>query len=160
MKYILTMLFVFSIGYSYGEENFKIISLNDVTLKIPTTWQVNRKKDCLYISKKHIEASAYLKVCKYISSEKSNFFFMNNDSIWEAVTEGIPVLAEINVTPKFIGMSAVVSCRINDRFGYHADQCFQAEINLPENRVFIFTGTGNSTLFKDYTDIYLSFKLK
>ncbi|MIG41079.1 hypothetical protein AHW95_24390, partial [Salmonella enterica subsp. enterica] len=63
-------------------------------------------------------------------------------------------------TSKFTGMSAIVSCRIKDDTGYHAEQCFQAEIKLPGNMVFIFTGVGDSSLFNDYREIFLSFEIK
>lgn len=57
-------------------------------------------------------------------------------------------------------MNAIVSCRFNDDSGYHVDQCFQAEITLPENHYIIFTGTGDSTFFMVYKNIYASLKVK
>ncbi|HDV3874463.1 TPA: hypothetical protein RH268_004728, partial [Escherichia coli] len=104
--------------------------------------------------------TAYLKVCEYISRTGSDFFTVNNEGKWEAASEGIPVLADINITPEFVGMNAIVSCRINDDSGYHVDQCFQAEITFPENHFIIFTGTGDSALFMVYKNIYASLKVK
>jgi len=85
---------------------------------------------------------------------------MNDGGEWEAVTEGIPVLADINVTPKFTGMSAVISCKSEDDAGYHSEQCFQAEIDLPKETNFIFTGRGDPYFFDYYKSIYLSFKIR
>jgi len=76
------------------------------------------------------------------------------------VTDGVPVLADVNVTPKFTGMSAIVSCKYKDDAGYHSEQCFQAEINLHQKISFIFTSNGDSELFESYKDVYLSFRVK
>lgn len=76
------------------------------------------------------------------------------------MTDGIPVLAELNITSKFTGMSAIVSCKYKDDEGYHTEHCFQAEINLPQKINFIFTGRGDLNLFKDYKKVYLSFDVK
>ncbi|EQA0456404.1 hypothetical protein FZN09_23150 [Escherichia coli] len=121
---------------------------------------MTKSKDCLSISKEHENTTTYLKICEYISRTGSEFFTVNNEGRWEAASEGIPVLANINITPNFVGMNAIVSCRINDNSGYHVDQCFQAEITLPENNFIIFTGTGDSALFMSYKNIYVSLKVK
>ncbi|HEL5977408.1 TPA: hypothetical protein UOS68_004543 [Escherichia coli] len=121
---------------------------------------MTKSKDCLSISKEHENTTTYLKICEYISRTGSEFFTVNNEGRWEAASEGIPVLANINITPNFVGMNAIVSCRINDNSGYHVDQCFQAEITLPENNFIIFTGTGDSALFMAYKNIYVSLKVK
>lgn len=104
-----------------------------------------------------------LHILKYVNTyhvREATFFTVNNEGRWEAVSEGIPISADINVTPKFVGMNAIVSCRFNDDSGYHVDQCFQAEITLPENHYIIFTGTGDSTFFMVYKNIYESLKVK
>ena len=160
MKVILIFLLFLFAGTSYGNEDYKIISFKEAIINIPAKWKVNKKNDCLFISKKHVSASDYLKVCKYAPSDESYYFAINDDGKWEAVTDGIPVLADVNVTPKFTGMSAIVSCKYKDDAGYHTEQCFQAEIDLPINMVFIFTGRGDSSLFKDYKEVYLSFKIE
>lgn len=69
-------------------------------------------------------------------------------------------MTDVIVTSKFTGMSAIVSCKYQDDAGYHTEQCFQAEINLPQKTNFIFIGRGDSSLFKDYKRVYLSFKVK
>lgn len=154
------IIFFFSSKNSYGSDHLKIISLNEVTFKVPVHWFITKIKDCLLISKENKNTTAYLKVCEYISRTGSDFFTVNNEGRWEAVSEGIPISADINVTPKFVGMNAIVSCRFNDDSGYHVDQCFQAEITLPENHYIIFTGTGDSTFFMVYKNIYESLKVK
>lgn len=160
MRAIFIIFFCFFIGNSYGSDHLKIISLNEVTFKVPVSWFITKIKDCLFISKEYKNTTAYLKVCEYISSTGSDFFTMNNEGRWEAVSEGIPILADINIMEKFVGMNAIVSCRFNDDSGYHVDQCFQAEITLPENHYIIFTGTGDSTFFMVYKNIYASLKVK
>ncbi|AAM86909.1 hypothetical protein LXP63_20630 [Yersinia pestis subsp. pestis] len=125
-----------------------------------------QKNDCLIMRAEHVNASDYLKLCRNSSSEESeeseesDYFTMNDRGEWEAVTDGIPVLADINVTSKFTGMSAVISCKYEDDAGYHSEQCFQAEINLPKKINFIFTGRGDPSLFNYYKSIYLSFKVR
>lgn len=144
----------------YSGGNYKSTSLEEAAINIPAKWNVNKKNDCLIIRAEHVNTSDYLKLCRNSSSEESDYFTMNDDGKWEAVTDGIPVLADINVTSKFTGMSAVISCKYKDEAGYHSEQCFQAEINLPQKINFIFTGRGDSSLFKDYKNVYLSFNVK
>ncbi|WP_222840001.1 hypothetical protein [Escherichia marmotae] len=160
MRLTFIIFFCFFIEDSYGSDHLKIISFNEVTFEVPVNWFITKSKDCLSISKEYRNTTTYIKVCESISRTGSDFFTVNNEGRWEAASEGIPVLADINVTPEFVGMSAIVSCRINDDSGYHVDQCFQAEIALPENHFIIFTGTGNSTLFMIYKNIYASLKVK
>lgn len=160
MRSIFIIFFCFFIENSYGSDHLKIISLNEVTFEVPVNWFITKSKDCLSISKEHENTTTYLKICEYISRTGSEFFTVNNEGRWEAASEGIPVLANINITPNFVGMNAIVSCRINDNSGYHVDQCFQAEITLPENNFIIFTGTGDSALFMAYKNIYVSLKVK
>lgn len=160
MRLIFIIFFCFFIENSYGSSHLKIISFNEVTFKVPVNWSITKSKDCLFIGKKHKNATVYLTVCKYISHTGSDFFAVNDEGQWEAISKGIPILADINVSQKIVGMNAIVSCRFNDDSGYHVDQCFQAEITLPENHFIIFTGTGDSTLFIVYKNIYASLKVK
>ncbi|ELJ5853399.1 hypothetical protein RS425_001759 [Enterobacter kobei] len=114
----------------------------------------------MFVKDKQVSASDYLKICRNLSSEEGDYFKANNDGEWEAVTDGIPILADVNVTPEFTGMSAIVSCKYKDDAGYHSEQCFQAEINLPQKISFIFTGNGDSKLFESYKAVYISFSVK
>ncbi|HCJ1187834.1 TPA: hypothetical protein NQN94_004753, partial [Salmonella enterica] len=116
------------VSSTYGEENYKNIHFKNATINIPARWVANKKDDCLLISKNHINVFSYLYVCTDAATNKNSFFTKNDDGEWEAVTDGVPVLADVNITPKFIGMSAIVSCRYKDDAGYHIDQCFQAVI--------------------------------
>ncbi|MFS7223661.1 hypothetical protein [Rahnella inusitata] len=160
MKNIM-ILFLFLFANScYSREEYKSTFLEEAAINIPVKWKVNKKNDCLIISDEHANSSDYLKLCRNSSSEKSDYFTMNDGGEWEAVTEGIPVLADINVTPKFTGMSAVISCKSEDDAGYHSEQCFQAEIDLPKETNFIFTGRGDPYFFDYYKSIYLSFKIR
>lgn len=145
---------------SYSEGNYKSISLEEAVINIPAKWYVNRKNDCLFIRVEHVNAFDYLKLCRGSSIEESDYFKMDDDDKWEAITDGTPVFADVNVTSKFTGMSAIVSCKYKDDAGYHTEQCFQAEINLPQKINFIFTGRGDSSLFNDYKEVYLSFNIK
>ncbi|AJK15959.1 Uncharacterised protein [Yersinia pseudotuberculosis] len=144
----------------YSGEEHKSTPLGEAAINIPVKWKVNKKNDCLIMRAEHVNASDYLKLCRNSSSEESDYFTMNDRGEWEAVTDGIPVLADINVTSKFTGMSAVISCKYEDDAGYHSEQCFQAEINLPKKINFIFTGRGDPSLFNYYKSIYLSFKVR
>lgn len=155
------MFFLFSFTTScFSEEHTKLTSLDEATISIPKKWNINKKNNCLIIKAMHVNPSDYLKLCKNISNEESNYFTMNDKGEWEAVTDGIPVLADINTTSKFTGMSAVVSCKYKDDAGYHSEQCFQAEIKSSEEVNFLFIGRGNPSLFNNYNKIYLSFILK
>jgi hypothetical protein len=136
------------------------VNFKNASIDIPAKWSAKEKGDCLLIRPKLQDAANYLEVCKNQSSDESYYFTMNDDGEWEAVTEGIPILADMNVTPKYKGMSATVSCKYKDNAGYHTEQCFQAEIDLPSHINFIFTGRGDSYLFNEYKKSYLSFKTK
>lgn len=92
----------------YSLDSYKSISFEDTVINIPEKWNVNKKNDCLIIRAEHVNASDYLKLCRNSSSEESDYFTMNDDGEWEAVTDGIPVLADINVTSRLTGMSAVI----------------------------------------------------
>ncbi|GAB2947128.1 hypothetical protein GCM10011328_41360 [Hafnia psychrotolerans] len=155
------MFFLFLFANScYSREEYKSTSLEEAAINTPVKWKVNKKNGCLIIRAEHANASDYLKLCRNSFSEESDYFTMNDRGEWEAVTDGIPVLADINVTSKFTGMSAVISCKYEDDAGYHSEQCFQAEINLPKKINFIFTGRGDPSLFDYYKIIYLSFKVR
>lgn len=160
MKAITLFFVCLFAGSCYCGENYKSVSLADAIINIPAKWNVSVKNDCLIIRSENVNASDYLKLCRTSSNGESDYFSLNDDGLWEAITEGIPVLAEVNVTSKFTGMSAIVSCKYKDDAGYHTDQCFQAEIKLPQKINFIFTGRGDSSLFKAYKSTYLSFKVK
>ncbi|QCT22662.1 hypothetical protein FEM41_11395 [Jejubacter calystegiae] len=110
--------------------------------------------------KQRVNESDYLKVCKDTSSDESDYFTVNDDGEWEAVTDGVPVVADVNITSEFTAMSAIVSCKYKDDAGYHTDQCFQAEVNLPKKISYFFIGRGDSSLFNDYKKVYLSLKIK
>ncbi|EHY8743562.1 hypothetical protein K4785_001082 [Salmonella enterica subsp. enterica serovar Krefeld] len=148
------------VSSTYGEENYKNIHFKNATINIPARWVAKKKDDCLLISKNHINLFSYLYVCTDVATNKNSFFTKNDDGEWEAVTDGVPVLADVNITPKFTGMSAIVSCRYKDDAGYHIDQCFQAAIVLPTKIMFVFIGRGDSSLFNNYKEIYRSFKVK
>lgn len=144
---------------SYSSD-YKLIHLRDASVRIPVKWSVKKNNNCLLIRNEQVKLLNLLKVCRVLSSEDSAYFTRNDDGEWEAVTDGIPVLADLNITSKFTGMSAIVSCKYKDDAGYHTEQCFQAEINLPQKINFIFTGRGDLNLFKDYKKVYLSFDVK
>lgn len=160
MKVILIFICLFFPGSVYSGEDYKLISFKEAIVKIPAKWYVNKKNNCLFIRKGHLGLSNHLKLCRDTLNEESYYFTMNDDGKWEAVTDGVPVLADVNVTSEFIGMSAIVACKYKDDAGYHTGQCYQAEIKLPQKITFIFTGIGDSPLFKDYKEVYLSFKVK
>lgn len=98
MRTIFIISFCFFIGNSYGSDHLKIISLNEVTFKVPVQWFITKIKDCLFISKEYKNTTAYLKVCEYMSRTGSDFFTVNNEGRWEAVSEGIPILAQGKIT--------------------------------------------------------------
>lgn len=160
MKFILTFLLCLFPISSYSGENYKLVSFKGTTINIPIEWNVKEKDNCLFIKGERVKTSDSLQICRDISSDESNYFTMNDDGEWAAVSDGIPVLADVNTTSKFTGMSAIVSCKFKDDAGYHTEQCFQAEINLPLNISFIFIGRGDASLFKDYKEVYLSLKIK
>ncbi|MTH48549.1 hypothetical protein [Intestinirhabdus alba] len=162
MKFIIFIFFVFYTNYSYSDESRKIISFKEGSLSVPYKWFVEHEDNCIRLSKYAEDDSSYLTVCKYKSdeeNEKENYFIINEDGKWEAVNDGIPVLADLNIRSNFTGKSAIVSCRYKDEAGYHIDECFQAEVDLPVNTFFVFTGRGSSSFFKEYKDIYLSFEI-
>jgi hypothetical protein len=160
MKNIM-VFFLFFFSMSSYSEDYKKISLKEGEFTIPANWIVNKNnKKCLIINQKNINAINHLKLCRTTYSEDGDYFTTNDDGEWEAVTDGIPVLADVSVTSQFTGMSAIVSCKHKDEAGYHTEQCFQAEINLPQKINFIFNGRGDSSLFEDYKRVYLSFKIK
>jgi len=111
----------------FSEGHPKSTSLDEATINIPEKWNVKKNNNCLIIKAEHVYASDYLKLCRNVSNEESDYFTMNDDGKWEAVTDGIPVLANINTSSKFTGMSAVVSCKYKDDAGYHSEQCFQGK---------------------------------
>jgi hypothetical protein len=158
-KIIIFFLFSFTTP-CFSEDHPKSTSLDEATINIPEKWNVKKNNNCLIIKAEHVYASDYLKLCRNVSNEESDYFTMNDNGKWEAVTDGIPVLANIKTSSKFTGMSAVVSCKYKDDTGYHSEQCFQAEIKLPQKVNFIFTGRGNPSLFSDYNKVYLSFMIK
>ncbi|WP_313108899.1 hypothetical protein [Atlantibacter sp.] len=160
MKTILMVFLCLFMTPSYSKENYKTITFHEASISLPAKWSVSKKNDCMFVKDKQVSASDYLKICRDSSSEEGDYFKENDDGEWEAVTDGVPVLADVNVTPKFTGMSAIVSCKYKDDAGYHSEQCFQAEINLPLKITFIFTSSGNPKLFKNYKDVYLSFRVK
>lgn len=157
---MIIFIFVFFSGTSYSSETYKSINFKDATIAIPVKWNFKEKEDCLFIWKEQVQLANYLRVCRGTSSGESDYFTMNDDGVWEAITEGVPILADVSVTTKYTGMSAIVSCKYKDDAGYHTDECFQAEIELPTHIKFIFTGRGDSSLFKNYKETYLSFKIK
>ncbi|EIP3949554.1 hypothetical protein LSB85_001326 [Salmonella enterica] len=160
MKIILIFFLFLFTDTIYGDDGHKTIYLREGGINTPAKWNVNKENDCLFVGKPHINKDDRLKICRYISSEESNYFTTNESGEWEAITDGIPVLADVNTTPKFTGMNAIVSCKYKDDAGYHTGLCFQAEIHLPRNIVFIFTGRGDLSLFEDYKKVYFSFKIK
>lgn len=145
---------------SYGGEDYNLVSFKGTAINIPAKWNVIEKDNCLFIKGERVKTSGSLKFCREISSNESDYFKINDNGEWEAVSDGIPVLADVNTTSKFTSMSAIVSCKFKDDAGYHTEQCFQAEINLPLNISFIFIGRGDASLFKDYKEVYLSLKVK
>ena len=159
MKLLMIFLLVFW-GSNHDSEIHKSIDFKDVTIVIPAEWSVKEKEDCLFVWKGKVQPVSYLRMCRVISSGESDYFTMNDDKIWEAITNGIPVLTDVSVTTEYTGMSAIVLCKYKDNAGYHTDKCFQAEIELPTNIKFIFVGRGDSSFFKSYKKIYLSFKIK
>lgn len=160
MKAFFMLFFIFIIGCAHGNDRHRYVSFKGMELSIPPKWKVNEKNSCLNIKNPGGYNSDNFEICKYTSSEDGYLFIKNEDGNWEAVTEGTPILADVNVISKFTGLSAIVSCRYKDDAGYHIDQCFQAEILLPKNKGFTFTGKGNSNSFAIYKKIYLSFKIK
>lgn len=159
MKVILFLSLYLLVSTTYGGTETRKVSFEEAMLGIPSQWMNFERKGCLLIGERSVDTNDYLKICKYTSDNDKVYFSMNDDGEWEAVTEGAPVLADVNFTSKFKGMSAIVSCRIRDDAGYHSTQCFQAEIDLPENISYIFTGIGNSSFFEQYKKIYLSFNV-
>lgn len=160
MKSMVILFFILFSGLGYGNESYRSITLEDAVITIPDKWDVKEKENCLFIRKDLVQSDSYLKVCRETSNGESDYFTMNDDNVWEAITDGIPILADVNVTKDFTGMSAIVSCKYKDDAGYHTDKCFQAEIDLPTHINFIFSGRGDPSLFKDYKESYLSFKIK
>ncbi|SUF58565.1 hypothetical protein [Salmonella enterica] len=160
MRFVLFFFLYLFVITAHGGGFYKNIYFKGVTLEIPARWTVDEKNNCLSIGQKHVNVSGHLNVCTYVATDKKYFFTMNDDGEWEAVTDGIPVLADVNVTPKFTGMSAIVACRYKDDTGYHIDQCFQAEVELPTNIMFVFIGVGDLSLFENYRKIYFSFNVK
>ncbi|WP_337264497.1 MULTISPECIES: hypothetical protein [unclassified Serratia (in: enterobacteria)] len=160
MKCFLILLSIFFIDYTYANQSYKDVLFKSATLSIPTKWKVKVENNCLSVNDPSAQGSGDFTVCKYISSEDSDYFIKNEDDKWEAMTEGVPVLADVNVISKLTGLSAIVECRYKDDAGYHVDQCFQAEIFLPKNAGFTFVGKGNPHFYDAYKKIYLSFKLK
>lgn len=160
MRVITILLFILFSGLCYGSESFKSIVFKDAVIVIPAKWNFKEKENCLLIRKDIVQSANYLKICRETSSGENDYFTMNDDKVWEAITDGVPILADVNVTKEFTGMSAIVSCKYKDDAGYHTDKCFQAEIDLPTHINFIFSGRGDPSLFKDYKESYLSFKIK
>jgi hypothetical protein len=160
MKAIVAFYFILFCELGYSGEIYKLIVFKDSTITIPVKWNFKEKENCLFVGKELVQSASYLKVCKETSSGKSDYFTMNDDGVWEAITDGVPILADVNITNEFTGMSAIVSCKYKDDAGYHTDKCFQAEIDLPTHITFIFSGRGDPSLFKDYKESYLSFKIK
>ncbi|ROR07578.1 hypothetical protein [Erwinia sp. JUb26] len=160
MKVMIIFLLILFSGSSYSRESYQSIDLKDAYIAIPTKWNVKEKEGCLFVSKGNMQSTSYLKVCRGNSSSESDYFTMNDDGVWEAITDGVAVLADVNVTTEYTGMSAIVLCKYKDSAGYHTDKCFQAEVDLPSHINFIFTGKGDSSLFNDYKESYLSFKIK
>ncbi|WP_421356732.1 hypothetical protein [Pseudocitrobacter faecalis] len=160
MKIVITLLFVLFSGSSYSSETYKSINFKEATIAIPAKWNFAEEEDCLFIWKGQFQSVSYLRVCRGMSSGESDYFTVNDNGVWEAITDGVPILADVFVTTKYTGMSAIVSCKYNDDAGYHTGKCFQAEIELPTHINFTFAGVGESSLFKDYKEAYLSFKIK
>ncbi|WP_235956008.1 hypothetical protein [Rouxiella aceris] len=160
MKAMAIFLFVFFPCSGYSRESYKSIIFKDSTITIPAKWNFKEKENCLFVRDELAQSGRYLKICRETSSGESDYFTMNDDGVWEAITDGAPILADINVTTEFTGVSAIVSCKYKDEAGYHTDKCFQAEIDLPNHINFIFSGRGDPSLFKDYKESYLSFKIK
>lgn len=158
--FFMLFFFIIFIGCAHGDEGYKYIFFKGAELSIPSKWTVNEKNNCLNIKRHEVYNSEYFEICEYTSSEDSYLFVKNEDEKWEAVTEGTPILADVNIISKLIGLSAVVSCRYKDDAGYHIDQCFQAEIFLPKNKGFTFIGKGDLNSFDVYKKIYLSLKIK
>ncbi|MHA7846358.1 hypothetical protein [Serratia sp. D1N4] len=160
MRYFLILLSIFFIDYTYASQRYKDVLFNGATLSIPTELKANEENNCLNINDPSAQGSGNFTICKYISRKDSYYFIKNEDDKWEAMTEGVPVLADVNVISKLTGLSAIVACRYKDDAGYHVDQCFQAEILLPKKSGFTFMGKGDPHAFDVYKKIYSSFKLK
>lgn len=160
MKVVIILLFIPFPGLGYGSESYKSVAFKDAVIAIHAKWNFKEKENCLLIRKDVVQSDSYLKVCRETSSGESDYFTMNDDKVWEAITDGVPILADVNITKEFTGMSAIFSCKYKDDAGYHTDKCFQAEIILPTHINFIFSGRGDTSLFKDYKESYLSFKIK
>lgn len=95
----------------YAEGDYRSILFKEGKINISSDWRAINQNDCLHVGGEGVDESNYLKLCQYASSERTNYFFINDDGKWEAVTDGVPVLADINVSSTFTGMSATVSCR-------------------------------------------------
>lgn len=160
MKVILMFFLCLLSNSSYSAEALKKINFNEASIDIPVKWNADKKNNCLFVTDGNKNTSNYLTICRSLANGESDYFTMNENGDWEAITEGVPVLADMNITSEFTGMSAIVSCKHKDEAGYHSDQCFQAEINLPSHTRFIFSGQGNLSLFKDYKKTYLSFEVE
>ncbi|HHE5700241.1 TPA: hypothetical protein ACPEY2_004193 [Citrobacter amalonaticus] len=160
MKVILMFFLCLLSNSSYSADTLKKINFSEASIDIPVKWNADKKNNCLFVTDGRKNISNYLTVCRSLDNGESDYFRMNEDGDWEAITEGVPVLADMNVTSKFTGMSAIISCKHKDDAGYHSEQCFQAEIDLPSHIRFIFAGQGDVSLFKYYKEVYLSFKVK
>ncbi|MFC0227875.1 hypothetical protein [Serratia aquatilis] len=159
-EFFILFIFVINIGCAHGEEGCGYIFFKGAELSIPPKWKVDEKNGCLNIKRHGSYDLESFEICKYTSSEGGYLFVRNEDDKWEAVTEGTPILADVNAISKFTGLSAIVSCRYKDDAGYHLEQCFQAEIFLPKNKGFTFIGKGDLNSFDIYKKIYLSLKIK
>ncbi|MFZ4215900.1 hypothetical protein ACOZB2_31635, partial [Pantoea endophytica] len=112
MKVILFLSLYLLVSTTYGGTETRKVSFEEAMLGIPGQWINFERKGCLLIGERSVDTNDYLKICKYTSDNDKVYFSMNDDGEWEAVTEGAPVLADVNFTSKFKGMSAIVSCRI------------------------------------------------
>lgn len=121
MRVILFFLGCLLVSFIYGEENYKNIYFKNVMINIFVRWVVNKKDDCLLISKNYINLFSYFYVCIDVVMNKNFFFIKNDDGEWEVVIDGVFVLVDVNIMLKFIGMSVIVLCRYKDDVGYYID---------------------------------------
>ncbi|EMO6901926.1 hypothetical protein [Pluralibacter gergoviae] len=134
-----------------------MVYFKDGIISVPVQWSV-KQKNCLYISRTNQVNG--LEVCSYMAEYGSNYFRENGEGKWEATSDGIPVLANLDRISKFTGMSARTQCRYDDGTGYHITYCFQDEISLPDDMKYTFIAIGDPYFFEEYNKIYLSFRAK
>ncbi|VEA07118.1 Uncharacterised protein [Salmonella enterica subsp. salamae] len=82
---LIFFLFLFT-DTTYGDDGHKTIYLREGGINTPAKWNVNKENDCLFVGKPHINKDDRLKICRYISSEESNYFTTNESGEWEAIT--------------------------------------------------------------------------